>query len=192
MQLSWLGNYSFKIQDKEVSVLVAPYRGMSKSHADIVLLSTDDREKQVADVIKGEPFIIETPGEYEVKNVFVYGVPGFTRDKERTTLFLVELDGITISHLGGLGQDQLTEAQLEVLEGADICLVPTDGGLSAEQAVNIVNQIEPRIVIPMGEKSFDAFVDEIGTKPEQVEKLKLTKKELPQDDMKLFVLAQEK
>lgn len=195
MQLSWLGNYSFKIQDKEVSVIIDPHEGMAKAQADIVLQSTADNKQLTTDSIKGEPFVIKTPGEYEVKNVFVYGVPAFRRGEkkqERTTIFLVEIDGITIAHLGDLGQDQLTEAQLETLEGADICIVPVGNGLSAEQAVGIVNQIEPRIVIPMGAKKFDSFIDEIGTKPETMEKLKISKKDLPQEDMKLFILAQEK
>ncbi len=176
-------------------MIIDPHEGMAKSQADIVLQSTTDNKQLTTDSVKGEPFVIKTPGEYEVKNVFVYGVPAFARGEkkqERTTVFLVEIDGITIAHLGDIGQDQLTEAQMETLEGADLCIVPVGGGLSVEQAVGIVNQIEPRIVIPMGSKKFDDFIDEIGTKPEMMEKLKISKKELPQEDMKLFVLSPEK
>lgn len=191
MQLSWLGNSAFKITEKEVSVVIDPFTGMGKTQADIVLLSSGDDRQSALDTIKTDsPFVIDTPGEFEVKGVFVYGVSGKTSDGGATTFWKVEIDGVTIAHLAGIGQDQLTEAQLEILEGSHILLLPLEGGLTPEQAVNITNRLEPRIVIPMQYQKADAFIDEIGIKAETIDKLKAAKKDLPAEDMKLYILEQ--
>ena len=83
--------------------------------------------------------------------------------------------------------------------GTDILLIPVGGTytINAKTAVEIVSQIEPRIIIPMhyalpGLKvkldGVDKFIKEMGLKPTYEDKLKITKKELPQEDVELVIL----
>ena len=79
-------------------------------------------------------------------------------------------------------------------------LIPVGGKytLNAKKAVEVISQVEPRIVIPMHYKvpglkldieGVDKFVKELGIKPTNEEKLKINKKDLPQEDMELVILS---
>ncbi|OGY41318.1 MAG: hypothetical protein A2Y82_03865 [Candidatus Buchananbacteria bacterium RBG_13_36_9] len=209
MTIFWLGHSAFKIVDKEVTIAIDPYDKiglkMPKFQAEIALITHDHEDHNNLEAIKGEPFIITGPGEYEVKNVFIYGIPGFHDNKEgaergKITMYLIEMEGIKIAHLGDLGQENLTAEQLELLEGVDILLLPVGGNstINGSEAVEIISQIQPRIIIPMHYKfsgvdkkldSVDIFLKEFGvTDPEKMEKLKISKKDLPQEGTKIIIL----
>lgn len=94
----------------------------------------------------------------------------------------------------------MDSAQLEKLAGTDILLIPVGGKytIDAKKAVEVISQIEPRIVIPMHYKTegvkidldpLDKFIKEIGVAPSYEEKLKISKKDLPQEDMELVILS---
>lgn len=210
MTIFWLGQSAFKIQDKEVTVAIDPYGEiglkMPKFNAEVLLISHDHDDHNNKDAIKGTPFLIDGPGEYEVKNVFVYGIPAFHDDKEgaergKITMYLIEIEGVKIAHLSDFGQKSLTNEQLELLEGVDILLIPVGGHftIDGEEAAKIVSQLQPRIVIPMHYKiphvnmkldSVDGFLKEFGaTNPEKMEKLKISKKDLPQEETKVILLS---
>ncbi len=64
--------------------------------------------------------------------------------------------------------------------------------------MEVISQIEPRIVIPMHYKTKDVkydldevekFIKEIGLTPIMEEKLKISKKDLPSEDMELVILS---
>ena len=90
------------------------------------------------------------------------------------TLYLIEVEGIHILHCGDLGQDFLDDKQLEEIGSVDILMIPVGGffTINAKQAVGIINQIEPKIVIPMHYKipklsileldGVDKFLKEFG------------------------------
>src|SRR4030042_3252176 len=113
MTIFWLGQAAFKIVDKEVTIAIDPYDKiglkMPKFQAEILLISHDHSDHNYRDAIKGEPFIIDSQGEYEVKNVFVYGLPAYHDNKEgaesgKITVFIIEMEGMKVAHLGDLGQ----------------------------------------------------------------------------------------
>jgi len=100
-------------------------------------------------------------------------------------------------HLGDLG-DVLDNKQLEKIGGVDILFIPVGGKytLDAKKAVEVISQVEPRIVIPMHYKTkdskididgLDKFIKEIGIEPIYEEKLKISKKDLPSEDMSLVI-----
>lgn len=205
MTIFWHGQGAFKIVDKEVVVAIDPHDKtglkMPKFQAS-VLLVTDTKDEYInSDALRGDSFVIDGDGEYEVKNVFVYGIPATKKDDEKFTIYLMEVEGIKIAHLGMISQDTLTDEQMEILEGVDILLVPVGGGntLNATKAVKIISQIQPRIVIPMYYKvpslslkldGLEAFLKEYGvTKPEPMDKFKISKKDLPQEETKVVVLT---
>ncbi len=212
MYLTWFGHSCFKLQDKigseGVTVVVDPYGvesglKMPKIEADILAITHKHVDHSNREAIKGTPFIIDTPGEYEVKGVSVEGVEVPHDDKGgsergKVIAYRINIDDVVVVHLGDLGAP-LDPKQLEVLSGADILLIPVGGKytIDAKKAVEVVSQIEPRIIVPMHYKipglkydldGVDKFVKEIGLKPRQEEKLKISKKELPQEDMELVIL----
>lgn len=209
MYITWFGQSCFKIQGKEVTLVTDPYDPqigfkLPRMTADIVTVSHDHYDHNNVAAISGNPFIINTPGEYEIKKVFIYGIPSWHDDKEgnqrgSNTIYLIEFEELKIAHLGDLG-DYLSDNQLEKLEGVDILIVPVGGTytLNAKQAAEVISQVEPRIVIPMHYKipglkvnidNLNSFSKEMGVKEkEPEEKFRVTKKDLPQEETKIIIL----
>ena len=206
MQIQWLGQSCFKIQSKnsgqETTILMDPYGDDAgpkppKAQADIITFSHNSDGQ----IIKAEGFIINAPGEYETRGVFIYGVPIQNigqAGKENITIFKINNEDLTLAHLSTLNQE-LNDEQLEKLGNIDILLLPVGGHgvLDAKKASEVVSAIEPRIVIPMhyqipGLKSkldsVEAFVKESGLSAEKMDKLKIAKKDLPQEETKIVIL----
>jgi len=200
MIITWHGEGAVKIQIKEVTVAINPHDGstgkMPKFAAQIALMGMPEA---TLEPIKENPFIIKNPGEFEVKGVFVYGIENGLGSGN--SVFMLEGEGVKVGYLGGFTADTLNEEQMEKLEGVDILLLPVggDGTLNSKQAIKVINQVEPRIVIPIqykaeGYKSkldtVDQFLKEYGaTKAEHIDKLKITKKELPSEDTKVYIVT---
>ncbi len=166
-KINWAGQSCFQIsvsnsRDHEANIVVDPFdekTGLKIPNmtADIVLVTHDHHDHNNVSAVKGEPLVISGPGEYEVKGVFIKGIPAFHDDvngKERgkNTIYIIEAEDMKFCHLGDLGQKQLTDDQLEKIDGIDVLMIPVGGGgytIDSSAAQKIVAEIEPRIVIPM-------------------------------------------
>lgn len=213
MIITWQGHSCFKIQDKigpdGVTVICDPFNkdiGLKPPNceANIVTVSHDHSDHNNVSALRGKPFVIDCAGEYDAKGVFIEGVDSYHDDKEgdvrgKNIIYRMEIDDISVVHLGDQGL-VLNDAQLEKLAGTDILLIPVGGKytLDAKGAVEVISQIEPRIVIPMHYKTegvtldidpVDKFIKELGIEPTKEEKLKISKKDLPQEDMELVILS---
>jgi L-ascorbate metabolism protein UlaG (beta-lactamase superfamily) len=212
MLITWLGHSFFKIQDKTgtdgITIATDPYGpsiGLkpSRFEADILTVSHAHDDHSFAEAIRGETFTIREAGEYDVKGVSIIGIETWHDSKEgrergSNIAFWFEVDGISVLHLGDLG-GPLTDKQLGKIPSPHILLLPVGGTftLDARAAVEVMNQLEPRIVIPMryqlpGLKikldGVEKFIKESGLKPHEEEKLKISKKDLPSEDTELVVL----
>ncbi len=213
MMITWQGHSCFKIQDKVgpdgVTVVTDPFDKeiglkVPNFEADLVTVSHDHHDHSNVSALRGNPFVIDCAGEYDFKGVLVEGIDSFHDNKNgeergRNIIYRMEIDDISVAHLGDLGAP-LDNSQLEKLVGTDILLIPVGGKytLDAKAAVEVISQIEPRIVIPMHYKtdgltieldSIDKFIKELGIEPTYEEKLKISKKDLPQEDMELVILS---
>jgi len=74
------------------------------------------------------------------------------------------LDGLKIAHMGDTGR-RLTEDEIKRLSGLDCLLIPVGGffTIDAQQAKKIVEQVRPRVVIPMHYRKGGIGFDVIGT-----------------------------
>jgi len=213
MIITWQGQSCFKIQDKVgsegITLVTDPFDKslglkVPNFEADIVTVSHDHYDHNNVAAFRGTPKVIKSAGEYDIKGVMIEGVLSYhdaSQGKERgnNIIYRIEMDDITICHLGDLGH-VLDNKQLERLEGIDILLVPVGGKytLDAKLAVEVISQIEPRIVIPMHYKTkdmkididgVDKFIKELGIEAAYEEKLKINKKDLPAEDMELVILS---
>lgn len=213
MIITWQGHSCFKIQDKigpdGVTVVTDPFNKeiglkVPNFEADIVTVSHDHKDHNNVEALRGKPFVIECAGEYDFKGVLIEGIDSYHDDQKGTErgsniMYRIEIDDISVAHLGDLG-DILDNSQIEKLIGTDVLLIPVGGTytLDAKKAVEVISQIEPRIVIPMHYKTkdlkidldvIDKFIKEIGITPSYEEKLKISKKDLPQEDMELVILS---
>jgi L-ascorbate metabolism protein UlaG (beta-lactamase superfamily) len=214
MNVIWHGFSCFKIQEqgqgKEVAVVTDPFspedgKKLSRAlTADVVTVSHDHARHNNVMAVGGEPFVIDGPGEFEVKDVFVTGVPTYHdmvdgKEKGTNTMYYITVGDVHIVHLGDL-KHPLEEKHMEEFHNIDILFVPVGGGdvLNAKQAAEVVSQLEPRIIVPMhyktggfGEKfdGVEPFLKAMGmSKPEVLPKLKLSAKELPQEETRIILL----
>ncbi len=161
-EFRWYGHNSFRIRAKEGTVITDPpgkatgYAFSSKPAADIVTVSHNSADHRNVKGIKDSFALIDGPGEYEIHDIFVYGFRSYHDDQKGAvhgynTIFVFEMDGLRIAHLGDLGHP-LTPELTDALDNIDILLIPSGGGegiITTEQAAKIVGTIEPNVVIPM-------------------------------------------
>ncbi len=212
MQINWYGQAAFRIQDKigpeNIVIVTDPFNkalGLKppKLDADIITISQEHPEHSGADGAKDSPFIVRHAGEYDIKGALIEGIDSSNGKNQKSEaanniIYRIELNSVSIVHLGGLGHE-LDEKQMERIASPDILLIPVGGGriIGSKTAVELVSRIEPRIVIPMMYKlpelksdiqAVDRFIKEIGLKPRHEERLKISKKDLPQEETELVIL----
>lgn len=213
MIITWQGHSCFKIQDKVgtegITLVTDPFDKslglkVPNFEADIITVSHDHDDHNNVSAFRGNPKVVKSAGEYDIKGVMIEGITSYHdekggKDRGSNIIYRIEMDDITICHLGDLGHI-LDNKQLERLEGIDILLIPVGGKytLDAKMAVEVISQIEPRIVIPMHYKTKDTkldiegvekFIKELGIEATYEEKLKINKKDLPAEDMELVILS---
>ncbi|MAF85509.1 MAG: lactamase [Dehalococcoidales bacterium] len=208
MDITWLGHSCFKIRGSHATVITDPYPptlgySLGKPTAHIVTVSHQHPSHAYVQGIGGEPKLITGPGEYEVRDVLVIGIATFHdaargRKQGKNTAYLVEVDEVSVCHLGDLGH-VLTADQVEGIEGVDVLLLPVGGRstINASMAAEVVRQLEPKVVVPMhyrtkavsGElEPVENFLKEMGViQIDPQPKLSLTKSSLPVS-MQVFLL----
>lgn len=203
MDIFWYGQSFFKLKGKNATVMIDPFSpeiGLKlpkDMQADIVLKTHDHHDHNNVSAVSGAA-IFDGPGEYEVKNVIVTGINSYHDNSQgsergKNIIFHMQIDGLNIVHLGDLGQSQLTEEQTQAIDQTDILLVPVGGNftISSKEAIEVINQLEPRIIIPMHYKieglnveieGVEQFLKEMGVEnPIPVPKLSVTAEKLPEE-----------
>jgi L-ascorbate metabolism protein UlaG (beta-lactamase superfamily) len=222
MQIIWKGQSCFQIisqanKNSQIFIVIDPFDEqiglkVPKLQADILLISHShydhNNKKAVLPAREGEtPFLIEGPGEYEVKGIFVEGIHSWHDEQEgaergANTIFVIEAEELKICHLGDFGQKELLEEQVEEIGDIDILLIPVGGKytIDGKGAQKVISQIEPKIVIPMHYQipklkikldSLDSFLKVMGVKAvEPQNKLTIKKKDLSElgEGMRIIVL----
>lgn len=215
MEITYIGHSCFKIRGKDTTLVIDPYDPKMVGYklpnltADIVLATHDHNDHAFFEGVGGYTLKIETPGDYEKSDTFVYGYRTFHDDKKgddrgKNTIYEIHIDEFVVLHLGDLGHE-LTIETLERLTDIDVLMIPVGGiyTLDAKSAVKVISQIEPKIVIPMHYQTkdlkfeeelqkIDDFLGEIGVEGNGVkngDKLKLsTTSQLP-EELQVYVLS---
>jgi len=162
MEITWYGHSCFRLTERGLATVVTdPYDHRQvgyeplKLKGDIVTVSHNTPGHNFASAVKGDPHLIDGPGEFEIGGVFVTGIQtnGHTKkdvDEVRNTLYLFEFNGINVLHLGDLNRVP-TQTEVEAFGPVHVALVPVGGGgsLTAIKATEVISLLEPNIVIPM-------------------------------------------
>lgn len=203
--VQYLGHACFRIRGRDGIVLCDPYSrtigfDLGRPTAHIVTVSHDHPDhNNVAQVrpMRDRLFVVDGPGEYEVGGIMIVGIRTYhdkVKGVERgyNNIYVIHLDDLVFCHLGDLGHE-LTQAQIEAIGNVDLLFIPVGGGetIGPAEAVNVISQIEPRMVVPMHyatpQSSFDPplaplerFAHEMGYKEHPAEeKLSLNASSLP-------------
>ena len=209
MELTWYGRTCIRIRGRDAVVVADPFqsvvgptgRGIS---GDVVTFShpedsplprakgkTSRDGKTLLPSSLENAFVLDGPGEYEVKEVLLTGVRTYRDDARgavsgKQTAFLIEVDGLHTIHLGEIGH-LLTEEKLADIGPVDIACVPVGGPLSPQKVAELVAQLDPRIVVamPLDDEAPDTqealakFFHEMGGEPAVQSKPSVTPSGLP-------------
>ena len=202
MDINWYGFSCFRLRERGVTAICDPLSRkatgiqLPRIRADIVTISSGSSAlAEGTDGVSGEPKILRGPGDYEVKQVLVTGLPT-SQNGTRNVAFFLDFAGLTVGHLGELGQVPAS-AGGEELGDIDVLLAPVSGPHvpDVSRIAEVISQLDPRIVVPMqysdegirSEQSeslepVDRFLKELGiSDPEVTDTLRLTKSGLPEE-----------
>ena len=166
MDISWLGHACVRVRTRQAAVVMDPADrsagfDMGRPTADIVTISRHHPHHDHSGGVRGQPIVIDGPGEYEISGVQIFGIASplpASDDTDgapdpaarRNTAFLVEAEGMHVAHLGSGCRPPAAEAEL--LSNVDILILAITGEDHTEPAVaaRTVRDLEPKIVIPVG------------------------------------------
>lgn len=210
MQIIWHGQSCFEIiaakgKGEHTAILIDPLDETAtgiknpKTDASIILLTNRDYTANDADIekkIASGAFVIDGPGEYEIKGIYIQGTAGAGGN----TIYTIETEDMKLCHLGNLREAELGQDEVERIGNIDILMAPTGNGrdLGAKETLKVISQIEPSIVIPMNYEipklkleanNLNEFLKEAGVgSVEPLPKLTIKKKDISVEEAKIIIL----
>lgn len=200
MDINWLGHSCFRIKGRQAVVITDPYPpdlgySLGRPTAHMVTVSHQHPSHSYVQGVDGESRLVTGPGEYEISGVLIIGIATFHdaeggKERGKNTIYLMEVDGVSVCHLGDLGH-VLNAEQVEEIGDVGVLLLPVGGvsTINASVAAEVIRQLEPKVVVPMhyrtpvlsrGLETAEKFLKEMGI--EQINsqpKLSLTASSLP-------------
>lgn len=202
MEIIWYGHSCFRLKSRGAAIVTDPCGkdvgySVPRLRAHIVTIGLDQPDYNNCALVRGSPKVINGPGEYEVKGVFITGIATSMKKSRdaclpKNTIYLFDSDDLSVCHLGSLDHVP-SQSQVQELNSVDVLLIPVGARttISASQAAEVIGLLEPRIVVPMHYRTkaiktrlqpVDKFLSEIGlphTDPQ--ENLIMTKSRLPSE-----------
>ena len=153
MLIRWNGHACFTLETEQGTVVLDPYTPGSvpglpelKLKADAVLCSHGHADHSYVQGVE----LSGKPCHIGIKTLDCYHDEARGAKRGQNRIHILSAEGMRVAHLGDLGHD-LDLEQLEKLRGVDVLMIPVGGfyTIDAEQAHRIVEELRPRIVLPM-------------------------------------------
>lgn len=199
MQIQHFGNTFVRLQVKsphagDSIILIDPYETKNwglrqpKTDGEIVLFTSG---KINTKIIPKDVFVAHTPGEFETREISMYGIDA---GEAGGIVYVLKIEDLTVGHIGSVSNTMLSKRAVEFLDTVDILMLPIGGEerLDGKQAARLVQELEPRIVIPLyysyngitaKVNDHSTFLKELGIKKfEETQKLTIKKKDLPAEE----------
>ena len=168
IEISWFGHAFFQFMTSSgTRIATDPFSShigypMPEVWPHVVTVGRDSGNHNNVDMVKGDPLIlwgVKSWGDAwqsvnaTFRDVLIYNVPIHTRafhEFIRGSAFVFEMDGMCVCHTGDIGEP-FNEDQLDLIGHVDVLLVPIGGSVTVgpENAKRVVEQLKPKIVVPM-------------------------------------------
>lgn len=201
MEITFKGHSCFNLKnDDGIQIVTDPHQAINNLESKIVTVSHNTENHNQSAKVKGDPQVLDWPGEYEIKGVAITGIDANNQTTgQENIIFKYILDHVRVCHMGDFS-GKLTDKMLDKIGNVDILIIPVGGqnSLNAEQAKKIVEEIDPRIIVPMHYQAdgadtalepVDKFLREMGkSNIEPQDSVKMTRSSLPSDDSEIVIL----
>lgn len=177
MEISQTSAGAIRIKGKEAAVAINPTKLTETAATAITIFS--DASKVLGNVT--DSFVITTPGEYEVKDIRVYGYP-----LKKEVIYMIQLEGVSIVYMAS-NSEEVTKELSEELNTVNVLIIPI-----SSDPDDLISELEPNIVIPQNftEESLPKFLKNLGVENvEKTSKLKVTTFAEDDEEMKVVVLS---
>ena len=213
ISIKWYGHSSFGISDsKGMQIVTDPYgEGLGytfpKVSTNILTVSHQHFDHNNVKALQKYEHYIKNLGKFSFNNIAVKGIASFHDEKNGSlrgpnTIYTYKIDNIRICNLGDLGH-LLTKKEKAAIGKVDVLLIPVGGfyTIDAQTAAKVVEQLDPKIVIPMHYKTevlpesfgavtgVDTFISAMkGWKVEKSDVLKINKADLSKSKEKTIAV----
>lgn len=169
VKIKFIGHAAFKLSGTKVEIVIDPYEdgtvpGLApmREEADYVYCSHGHFDHNYVQAVSLRPQEVEKSFTVEDFDIPHDDREGTQRGSNTARVFTI--DGLKIAHMGDTGRG-LTEEEIKQLSGLDCLLIPVGGHftIDAIQARTIVEQIKPRVTVPMHYRKGKIGFDVIGT-----------------------------
>lgn len=171
--IEWSGHSCFTItNERGTKVVTDPFPDgigytVPELRADIVTVSHDHFDHNNLAAVKSNFTAVRERGQFNIDGIKIKGTKTY-HDTEggalrgENTVYTYNIDGVNVCHLGDLGHE-LTQEQLKSIGKVDVLMIPVGGlyTIDAEAAAKVVNQLNPKVVIPMHYKT-EALIPDFG------------------------------
>jgi len=196
MNVKYFGNSCFLISSGKAKLVTNPYDedvkiNLKETNPDIVVASHLNKS------INNSYYLVSDPGEYEIKDIFIYG---YMSDAERednfSNIYLFDVEGVYLCYIdknvGNVKQSILNEiGMINIL----FVSLSNESRIKLQKLVDIVDSIEPQIVIPMdyNKENLEHFSKILGVKSlEEESRLKVKRSDFTDEEMPIRVVVLKK
>ena len=141
MKIQSIGSENWKIKNKDFNLWLNPAEGEKIGDEDLVFWPTKKAEKSL------NPYQINLPGEYEIKQVLVKCF--WLNDRQEFLLYKIVLDGLVIAWCTELSAEIEADVLSKLGENIDV-LVCTNKETKISK--KIIDIISPRLVVLSGDE----------------------------------------
>lgn len=199
-KITFFGHAMFLVESSEgTKIAMDPYDQQIKDSlpdvsADLLLISHDHFDHSNIDLFKNRPEVVDSPEKNNIKGIQIEGIKTYHdrshgAERGENIIFKFLVDGIQFVHLGDLGH-MLSKEQLGKLKNVGVAMLPIGGvyTINFKEAIQLIDNIAPRVAIPMHFKQEDTKTDVDGIRPflQEIQghknlghTIEITKKDLP-------------
>lgn len=190
MQIQWHNNITLTIKGKDYRIVINPV--IEETSQPIITIKDNDLTISTTKLAYNNTngYHISGAGEYSYQGVTVI-VKSIQQESMTSPMNLVSLsaEGILLGLVLGINQN-LDSKDLEFLGSSDILLMSMNSSFGSEKSIQLINSVEPRIVIPIyeTETQLQALRSEYGVTLEAQAELVIKKADLPFDSVEIKAL----
>ncbi len=157
MQITYFGHSCFKFNENGYTVVIDPFKDVEgykdvKTTADMVLCSHDHFDHNAVSGVKRKVSGVQNP--FGITMMKTYHDKEKGNKRGENNVHIITCNNKTYVHLGDLGH-VLNEKQIPYIKNCHCLMIPIGGTYTVDidEAWQIINLVEPDIVIPMHYKN---------------------------------------
>jgi L-ascorbate metabolism protein UlaG (beta-lactamase superfamily) len=184
MKIQFYGNQCFSITGKNAKIVFDPNESFKEKGFDFAMFSnTENADKfKAKDDFKK---ILKFPGEFEISEILLNGV----YSRPENIIFKILIDNITFAHFGEI--ERMPDKQIfeKIGENIDVAFINLSKKCSKKLAKELLDTLDPRLVILGGNKEFFPKMIEIFGAKNKENPIEIKRSDLSDEKTEMIILG---